>query len=449
MDDLRATRAIQRMVEFAPSTGGLALWMNHTDLPPTENAPAIYTDGTTIFYGIAFEGLPLEKQCGLIAHHVLHVALRHPQRFLELRSLLGNADLRLYNLCADAIVNSALSHLTWLALPQGSIFLDKLLSSVLGIDEAVEKSLMEWDVEKLYRAIDERESAKQQGRNGNSLNQEGDKQQGSSQASKQSLPSQQSVDPSPSQGRKDGAKVLRAKALAASTQIDLFAALEQDKPEVEAEQTRLWSERIERAHAGDGAHSMLRTLLADLPQTKTPWEQILRTNLARGLSVKPGISWSRPSRSYLANQGRCGPNRRVPWEPGVSTVRPSARLCVIVDVSGSILDQLLERFATEIESMTRRFESELTLVIGDDRVRHVARFKPGLSGLREITFNGRGGTDFTPLLEEADRHRPDIAVVLTDLDGPANFYPRWRVIWAVPETCPMPQPPFGRMLQLR
>jgi predicted metal-dependent peptidase len=98
--------------------------------------------------------------------------------------------------------------------------------------------------------------------------------------------------------------------------------------------------------------------------------------------------------------------------------------------------------------MTRRLEAELTIVIGDNRVRRVARFKPGLSDLREITFNGRGGTDFTPLLEEADRHRPDIAVVLTDLDGPAFFSPRWQVIWAVPETFPMPPQPFGRLLKL-
>ena len=41
-------------------------------------------------------------------------------------------------------------------------------------------------------------------------------------------------------------------------------------------------------------------------------------------------------------------------------------------------------------------------------------------------------TDFTPLLEAADVHRPDLGVVLTDLEGPARFRPRWPVIWAVP-----------------
>jgi len=68
--------------------------------------------------------------------------------------------------------------------------------------------------------------------------------------------------------------------------------------------------------------------------------------------------------------------------------------------------------------------------------------------LREIQFSGAGGTDFTPLLEEADQHRPDIAVVLTDLDGPARFRPRWPVIWAVPEANRDAPAPFGQKLVL-
>ena len=88
------------------------------------------------------------------------------------------------------------------------------------------------------------------------------------------------------------------------------------------------------------------------------------------------------------------------------------------------------------------------LVVGDDQVRHVAHFEPGRSALRDIEFGGGGGTDFTPLLTEADGHRPDIAVVLTDLDGPANFRPRWPVLWAVPEVHAGAVPPFGRKLVL-
>ena len=43
---------------------------------------------------------------------------------------------------------------------------------------------------------------------------------------------------------------------------------------------------------------------------------------------------------------------------------------------------------------------------------------------------------------------PDIAVVLTDLEGPARFRPRWPVIWAVPRSAPGTVAPFGQLLEL-
>jgi predicted metal-dependent peptidase len=193
---------------------------------------------------------------------------------------------------------------------------------------------------------------------------------------------------------------------------------------------------------------MLRTLIADMPRSRTPWEQVLRTRLARDLAPKPAVSWSRPTRSYIANQGRSGADRRLPWEPGFSSSKNVPRLAVIVDVSGSIDAGLLQRFGREIEAITRRQEASVVLIIGDDKVRKVEVFKPGRANLSEIGCHGGGGTDFTPLLEEADRHRPDIAVVLTDLDGPTRFRPHWPVIWAVPAAYADAVQPFGRKLAL-
>ncbi len=125
------------------------------------------------------------------------------------------------------------------------------------------------------------------------------------------------------------------------------------------------------------------------------------------------------------------------------------RLALVVDVSGSIADELMERFAREIEAITRRTGAGLLLVIGDERVRAVARFEPGRSGLREIEFRGGGGTDFRPLLEQAARHAPDTVIVLTDVDGPARCRPGCPVIWAVPEGHAGAAEPFGRKLVLR
>lgn len=436
----RATRAIQRMVEFAPSTGGLALWIRHQDGSPDGAVSIVTTDGNTIYYGAGFAELPLPEQAGLVAHEVLHVALRHPQRFLDLQRLTGDVDLQLFTICADAIVNSTLGHLAWLRLPAGSVYLEQLLGAALAVNEEPRAALLRWDVETLYRAIDDRRvpdrnRRQQAGRADLGTSGAGPDGRGGEQASRQ---------------RRDGRRSAIVRALGARSPSDLLPnEAGQGSAEAEAEVAREHAERLLRGHVNDGDFSMLRALVADMPRVRTPWEQVLRTRLARALTPRPSVSWSRPTRSYIANQGRAGANRRLPWEPGFSQSTSVPRIAVIVDVSGSIGAELLERFAHEIEAISRRQEAGLVLVAGDNRVRRVAVFKPGRADLRDIAFHGGGGTDFTPLLEEADKHRPDIGVVLTDLEGPAGFRPRWPVIWAVPNPYAHAEPPFGRVLVLR
>jgi len=125
-----------------------------------------------------------------------------------------------------------------------------------------------------------------------------------------------------------------------------------------------------------------------------------------------------------------------------------ARLAVLVDVSGSVEDALMHRFAAEVEAISRRLEARVLVIIGDDKVRDVRSFEPGRSNLREVAFQGGGGTDFTPLLAEAERHGPDIAVFLTDLDGRIDYCPPFPVLWAVPVEAAHRQAPFGRKLVL-
>ncbi len=431
----RGTRAVQRMVEHAPSSGGLALWVRHADVdehaPPARpgpKRPPITTDGHTLHYAPDFETLSLPHQTGCVAHAVLHVALRHAQRFEQLKQRSGDADLTLFNLCADAIVNSALGHLAWLELPKHAVRLEQVLSDVLGMRQAPEAALLAWDVERLYHAIDDRGAAR----------------------SPKQDPQAKQDESRRGSTRPDGERSAKARILAAGQARDLVPSADtQGPPQAEAEATREWHERLIRAHANDGDHSMLRTLLADLPRLHTPWEQALRSQLAHALVHEPSPSWSRPARSWLANQGRTRSGRRLPWEPGTASSRPVPKLAVIVDVSGSVDDALMSRFAGEVDAISRRHEAGLVLVIGDERVREVQHAVPGRSGLREIVFEGGGGTDFTPLLEEAARHRPDITVVLTDLQGPARWRPRHPVIWAVPEAFRHAEPPFGRLLVLQ
>ncbi|WP_020503327.1 vWA domain-containing protein [Lamprocystis purpurea] len=447
----RGTRAIQRLVEYAPSSGGLALWVKHLDRDDVPDTLAAANDGTAIFYGPLFVTLPLTQQAGLVAHEVLHVALRHRQRYVALRGLLGDVDLQLFNCCADAIVNSALGHLTWLELPPGAVGLDSILDTALGLREPVEKSLLEWDLERLYRAIDDRRLPQVSGPAASRMPSKsgkagaGAQHQGPSDSHEQE---QEDATAGRWTTRFDGPRAARVRGLASRIQEDLWPGADESRPEAEMEEAREWGQRLARAHTGDGTFSLLRVLLADLPKVRTPWEHVLRTHLTRGLSLQPGLSWSRPSRSYLANQGRVGTRGRMPWEPGRVSARAVARLVVMVDLSGSIDAPLLDRFARELQAVTRRLEARVIVILGDDRVTGVEIYEPGRFNLPDLVFDGGGGTDFTPLLREADRHRPDLGLFLTDLDGPADFRPRWPVIWAVPVASEQAEAPFGRKLVL-
>ena len=428
----RGVRAVQHLVEHAPGSGALALWAAHRDLDEGQVAPedtgsgplgdasrsaaAVTTDGHTLFYTPAFCALPLREQAGWVAHAVLHVALRHVPRREALRARVGQVDAQLWNLCADAVVQSALAHLRWLDRPAGTADLPTLLDQVLERTEPEEAALARWDVERLYAACDDRDA----------------------------------------QGR-DGRRAARLRRLGQGQAADLLepgAGERAPRPEQEAQRARDWCERLLRGQADDGAQALVRVLLADLPRTRTPWEHVLRAHLGRALSRRVALNWSRPSRAWLANRGRAGAGGtgRMPWEPGTTASRRVPRLVVAVDVSGSVDEALLARFAREVVALTGRLEAPWTLVVGDDAVREVRHFEPGRGDFGRLPARGGGGTDFTPLLQEAARHRPDLIVVLTDLDGPARERPRCPVLWAVPEVQAVavaPRAPFGQILRLR
>ncbi len=212
-----------------------------------------------------------------------------------------------------------------------------------------------------------------------------------------------------------------------------------------------WDQRIARAMAGDKPGGVLHRLAADIPKTDTPWEKVLRSQVLSAILPIPEFDPCRPSKRWivLSNGGR---NLEIPFTRRIKRHRRTAKIAAMIDSSGSITDDILDRFAAELSLIQERTKAELYVIICDAAVQHVALVPAGgfRKVLSEIQFKGRGGTDFRPAFEKAEEYRPDIGVYLTDTWGDFPDMASFKTIWAVPmmRGDTPPAVPFGSVLPL-
>ena len=403
----RAARALRALAEADPAIAALSLWCRHRDGEMTR------TSGDMITYGPDFAALAPHEQMGLAAHHILHVALRHPARLAALQDRLESGfDAELYNLVSDALVNEALL-LADHALPRPAVRLTELLAQALGKTVTPEEALAEWDVDRLYFAL-----SKTDGGSG------GAREEAPSYAAAQAF--ENDLDPAP--GEADAAG--------------------------EAEQAARWRQHMTRAmdagrQAGRGI-GRIGHRLADVPEPRIPWEMLLRRLLTQAVTVMPQASPRRPARRWIAGSAqavRTG-TPEPGFQPGQRPLTDVPRIVVGLDASSSIDDARLRLFWAEVMGIARRLRAELHLLVFDDEIRHRQRIDPAQVRFDLPELPRGGGTAFVPVIAEAHRMAAAALVMLTDLEGEAGRPPKgFPVIWVVPDPGAT-EPPFGRLVDM-
>jgi predicted metal-dependent peptidase len=385
--------------EVDPALAVLSLWCRHRDGPG-----ATRTDGDTISYGPGFDTLGLPEQVGLVAHHVLHVALRHSDRQAALAERLGEGfDASLFGLAADGIINETLI-LAGHALPRPAVTLTDLLEEAGKPAKSPVDALERWDADRLAMALHR--------------------------------------DPRL-------AEKLREWGVTRGFATDI--GLGEPDEEGESQSAADWRNQILRAlEAGRKAGSgigRLGAILADLAPPHVPWEVQLRGLLAKALTERPHRSWRRPSGRWVAQMAAAdatgGP---VPvYEPGRARMDRRPRLVVGLDTSSSIDAQTLRLFTAEAEGIARRTGAEVHLMAFDEAVFREDRLDPaGWQGLRDAEFRTGGGTEYADVFAKAGRRDPSMLIILTDLDAALPPAPSFPVLWAVPRA--VDPPGFGRVL---
>jgi len=130
-----------------------------------------------------------------------------------------------------------------------------------------------------------------------------------------------------------------------------------------------------------------------------------------------------------------------------SNISQTFRLVIAVDSSGSVDEELLNEFMSEVNflmSLVPNYEIEF-LVCADKLHFH----KTFYSGEQlDVSLKGGGGTDFRPVFEFIDNNFDDVKLLLyfTDMEGifPKKV-PNYMVKWVSSKEA---EPPFGKLLLL-
>lgn len=167
---------------------------------------------------------------------------------------------------------------------------------------------------------------------------------------------------------------------------------------------------------------------------KLPWEALLAKFFNELASEE--YSYARPNRRY-----------QDPLLPGRNGRNGLDHLIYYLDISGSILDEHILRFNSEVKSVKERFEPELlTLVTFDTEIQDEYTFEKD-EPFEKIIVTGRGGTDLEDVFEHARKHNPSAMIVFTDLDVDIPPDPGIPIIWVCIDN-PRATVPYGQLIHI-
>ena len=122
---------------------------------------------------------------------------------------------------------------------------------------------------------------------------------------------------------------------------------------------------------------------------------------------------------------------------------------VAVDTSGSISDEELKQFTTETSYILHELAPERVQFIQCDYdVQGVTEYTRESLPLK-VTYEGRGGTRFEPVIDYVNENHPNAAalVYLTDLEcSEFGDQPHYPVLWV---TTTHGDAPYGEVIQMQ
>lgn len=197
-------------------------------------------------------------------------------------------------------------------------------------------------------------------------------------------------------------------------------------------------------------------------QEEKGWSDI-GSGLAKAIidANKPVVNWKRELRWFInkvilaghkntrtrinrreqaLRKSRDGILKNVYVQPGQKREYTN-KLLVAIDTSGSITDHEVQVFLSEINGMCAQKVEAHVVMFDTKMLGEPVEIKKKIKSMEIV---GRGGTNFTPVLQYVDENSYDGLVVFTDGCAPFDYRPKSRVLWALSPQGAGVQPPFGK-----
>ena len=179
----------------------------------------------------------------------------------------------------------------------------------------------------------------------------------------------------------------------------------------------------------------VQIFLDNLLTPKLPWHRILKRDLKT--FAKNDYSYAKPNRRY-------SPAHYLP------SLHSEALLDIAVatDTSGSVSDHDYSTIITETASIFKTMKpKKISLLQFDTKIKSVSVLK-SVNDLRNVRFEGRGGTQIEPVLNWAVINKPQLLLIFTD--GEFNFncddpIIKSKVIWLIHNNKNF-KAPFGKVI---
>ena len=360
------------------------------------------TDGRNIFYNAEWtESLHVDEVAGVLCHEVLHAAFHHPL-------IIGNRDHKLWNIACDFAINPIVLGCKGMRLPGVA---HKADSKSKEAGYLLDPKFKDMAASQVYALL--LQEAKEV---------------------------QMRFDGRPQEGEGEGEGPQIAGGVVEPQTEDGKALSQADLKEAQAEQDLKTQEAAGHAKKVGNLPGSLEGLVKAVGKPKVDWHNYLQSWLK---GTRPDdYTWRRPNRRMFAAHGIYMPTMEF---------RGVGKGIVSFDVSGSVLDQELVFYLTEVLGMVGACKpEEVHLIQHDTFIRDVKILDGQEENFSELAIKGRGGTNIQPSFDYVEKldFVPDWFIAFTDMgiyDFPSEA-PDYPVIWC---STGGDQAPFGQVVMLK